>query len=98
MAKFVIPVTYTFTGTFTLRAKSEAQAIEYAEKHCGLVLGGDIHSTLPDDDVDWSFAVHPEFTVTDAIEEIEEENYFCPVCRQTSDLTDGCDNPKCEER
>jgi hypothetical protein len=30
------------------------------EKHCGLVLGGSIHTTLDDDMVDWNFPVHPE--------------------------------------
>ena len=39
---------------------SKAQAEEYAEKHCGLVLGGDIHSSLPDEMVNWDFPIHPE--------------------------------------
>ena len=30
------------------------------QKHCGLVIGGDIHSSLPDEDIDWDFSVHPE--------------------------------------
>ena len=31
-----------------------------SKKRCGLVLGGEIHSSLPNDEVDWEFDVHPE--------------------------------------
>jgi len=38
-----------------------SQAREYVEKHCGLLLGGDIHTTLPDKIItDWIFNVHPK--------------------------------------
>ena len=30
------------------------------EKHYGLVIGSDIHSSLPDDEVNWEFPVHPD--------------------------------------
>ncbi|MGR3220917.1 MAG: hypothetical protein ACUZ8H_14030 [Candidatus Anammoxibacter sp.] len=60
MKNYEIPVKYIFSGKFTIKAMSRSQAREYAGKHCGLVLGGDIHSTLPINDVDWDFAVHPE--------------------------------------
>ena len=36
------------------------EAKEYVDHHCGLVLGGDIHSTLDDEDVEWDFPCHPE--------------------------------------
>lgn len=29
-------------------------------KECGLVMGGDIHTTLPDGEVRWNFDTHPE--------------------------------------
>jgi hypothetical protein len=38
-------------------------AAEYVEKHCGLVLGGTIHSSLPFDEVDWEFPIHPRIGV-----------------------------------
>ena len=41
-------------------AENEAQAREYVEKHYGLVIGSDIHSSLPDDEVNWEFPVHPD--------------------------------------
>ena len=46
---YTVPVRYVFRGEFKIQAASKAQAEEYAEKHCGLVLGGDIHSSLPDE-------------------------------------------------
>ena len=57
---YTVPVRYVFMGEFKIKASSKAQAEEYAEKHCGLVLGGDIHSSLPDEMVNWDFSVHPE--------------------------------------
>lgn len=32
-------------------------------RDCGLVLGGNIHTTLDDDDVDWEFDVHPDMQI-----------------------------------
>lgn len=64
MPKFRVPATYTFSGEFVIEAKNAAEAAEYAEKHCGLVLGGNIHSSLPDEDVDWNFPSHPVKGVT----------------------------------
>lgn len=60
MKTYTIPVKFTFTGTFKIKADNRAQAREYAEKHCGMVAGNGIHSTLPYEDVDWDFPVHPD--------------------------------------
>ena len=57
---YTVPVRFVFRGEFKIQAASKAQAEEYAEKHCGLVLGGDIHSSLPDEMVNWDFPIHPE--------------------------------------
>lgn len=59
LTEYEIDTSFTFTGTFKIQAESEAQAIEYVERHCGLVLGRDIHSSLPEDIVDWDFNCHP---------------------------------------
>lgn len=61
MAKknYSVETRFEFTGTFEVKANSKQEAIEYVEKHCGLVIGGNIHSTLPDEDIDWNFPVHP---------------------------------------
>ena len=60
MSKYTVDTNFNFNGTFTVEAESKEQATEYILKHCGLVIGGDIHSTLPDEDIDWDFAVHPD--------------------------------------
>ncbi len=57
--EFSVKTKFIFEGRFTVKAESRAQAREYVERHCGLVIGGDIHSSLPADDVDWEFDVHP---------------------------------------
>ena len=58
--KYKLETQFIFTGEFTIEAENAEEAQEFFLKHCGLVIGGDIHSTLPDEDVDWDFAVHPD--------------------------------------
>ena len=58
-----VPTKFVFSGTFRIKADSQKQAEKYVQEHCGLVLGGDIHSSLPDDEVDWKFDIHPETIV-----------------------------------
>jgi hypothetical protein len=58
--RYAVKTRFVFEGYFYINAIDREQAREYAEKHCGLVIGGKIHSTLPDDVVDWDFPVHPE--------------------------------------
>jgi hypothetical protein len=60
---YAVKTRFAFTGTFFISAENRKQAAEYIEKHCGLVIGGDIHSSLPDDEVDWDFPVHPDKAV-----------------------------------
>ncbi len=50
---------FVFTGVFEVKAESREQAKAYINNHCGLVLGGNIHSTLNDEQIDWSFETHP---------------------------------------
>jgi hypothetical protein len=58
--KYKIKTKFVFEGEFYISAENREQAKECVVKHCGLVLGGDIHSTLPDEIVSWNFNVHPE--------------------------------------
>lgn len=58
--EYTVKTKFVFEGEFYIKADSKEQAREFVEKHCGLVIGGDIHSTLPDDDVNWNFDVHPK--------------------------------------
>lgn len=59
MPRFIVPATYTFRGEFSVEAVNKLQAAEFVEKHCGLVLGGNIHCSLPDAAINWNFPVHP---------------------------------------
>lgn len=58
MKRYNIPVVFEFTGAFKIEAPSLAAARQYAQHHCGLTIGT-VHSTLPSDQVDWSFSCHP---------------------------------------
>lgn len=60
---YQVKTKFVFEGTFTVKAESKQQARELVEKHCGLVIGGDIHSTLPGDEIYWAFNVHPQKVV-----------------------------------
>lgn len=62
---YTIPAKFVFEGNFHIKAENRAQAVEYVRKHCGLVLGRDIHTTLPDEIVDWEFDLHPKKYVGD---------------------------------
>lgn len=53
MALFKVKTRITFEGDFEIQAEDAAQASEYVALHCGLVLGGDIHTTLRTDTEDW---------------------------------------------
>ena len=60
MAKYRVQTQLVFNGYFDVEADSVSEAESNVIEQCGLVLGGDIHTSLPDEDVDWSFSVHPD--------------------------------------
>lgn len=60
MAKYKVPIRFIFSATFTVEAKSASDARLLVDENCGLVLGGDIHSTLNDEDVEWECYKHPD--------------------------------------
>lgn len=45
---------YIFEGVFEVVAESKEDAWQKVLQNCGLVMGGSIHSTLPDDEVNFS--------------------------------------------
>ena len=60
---------YIFDGVFDVVAESKEDARQKVLQNCGLVMGGSIHSTLPDDEINfssnalnnsWTFDTHPE--------------------------------------
>ena len=51
---------YIFEGVFEVVAESKEDARLKVLQDCGLVMGGSIHSTLPDEEVNWAFSTHSE--------------------------------------
>ena len=50
---------YIFKGVFEVVAESREEARQKVIQDCGMVMGGNIHSTLPDDEINWAFDRHP---------------------------------------
>ena len=50
---------YIFDGVFDVVAENKEDARQKVLQNCGLVMGGSIHSTLPDDEINWAFDIHP---------------------------------------
>jgi len=50
---------YIFEGVFEVLADNKEDARQKVLQDCGLVMGGNIHSTLPDEVVNWVFDRHP---------------------------------------
>lgn len=50
---------YIFEGVFKVLADNKEEARQKVLQNCGLVMGESIHSTLPDDEINWAFDRHP---------------------------------------
>ena len=50
---------YIFDGVFDVVTESKEDARKKVLQNCELVMGGSIHSTLPDDEINWVFDRHP---------------------------------------
>ena len=49
--RFLVYTQYVFDGVFDVVAESKKEALQKVLQNCGLVMGGSIHSTLPDDEI-----------------------------------------------
>ncbi|ATV52003.1 hypothetical protein [Prevotella intermedia] len=49
-----------FESVFEILAKSEEDARQKILQNCGLIMGRSIHSTLPDEEINWAFDTHPK--------------------------------------
>ena len=56
---YSVPVRYIFEGTFKVEAENSEEAKEKILKHCGMVMGSGIQTTLPDHEIDWVLCSHP---------------------------------------
>ena len=50
---------YIFERVFEVVAESKEDARLKVLQNCGLAMGGSIHSTLPDDEINWAFDRYP---------------------------------------
>ena len=55
---------YILEGVFEVLADSKENARQKVLQDCGLVMGGSIHSTLLDEEINWAFSTHPEVKTT----------------------------------
>ena len=51
---------YIFEGVFEVVAESKEDARQKVLQNCGMVMSRGIHSTLPDEQINWAFDTHPE--------------------------------------
>lgn len=51
---------YIFEGVFEVVAESREEARQKVIHDCGMVMDGNVHSTLPDEEINWAFSTHPE--------------------------------------
>ena len=51
---------YVFEGVFEVVAESREDARQKVILDCEMVMGGNVHSTLPDEEIIWAFSTHPE--------------------------------------
>lgn len=73
MKKYEVRVKFVFEGVFRVNAENREAARENIEQHCGLVMGGGIHTTLNDEDIDWNFNTHPKKKIR-AVKPIKKNN------------------------
>ena len=55
-----VMIRYSFDVEYLVQANSDAHAEELVLSHCDLVMGDNLHSTLPVDQLDWNAEIHPE--------------------------------------
>ena len=51
---------YISEGVFEVVAESREEARQKVIQDCGLVMGGNVHSTLPEEEINWAFSTHPD--------------------------------------
>jgi len=57
---YKIRTQYIFEGVFEVVTESREDARQKVIQDCGMVMGGSIHSTLPDEEINWAFSTHPD--------------------------------------
>ena len=57
---YIVRTQYIFEGVFEVVVENREDARQKVIHDCGMVMGGNIHSTLPDDEVNWTFSSNPK--------------------------------------
>ncbi len=60
MAKYEVKTEFVFKGNFKVEAETPQEAVRKVKENCGLVLGRDIHTNSPENEIDWVFPMHAE--------------------------------------
>lgn len=69
MKKYDVKVRYAFEGTYTVAAEDRDKAKRMVSEDCGLVLGGNIHTTRDNEEVlGWNFGIHPDIRLLSAVQ------------------------------
>lgn len=96
MTKYDVKVRYAFDGTYTVAAEDRDEARNMVSEDCGLVLGGNIHTTRDDDEVlDWNFGIHPDMQILSITErrksgslQSETVDFSCRIEELRKDIID----------
>ena len=57
---FRVRTQYVFEGVLEVAAESREDARQKVIQDCGMVIGGNVHSTLHDEEINWAFSTHPD--------------------------------------
>jgi hypothetical protein len=74
MKTYKVKTRYVFEGVFYVKAENREEAQANVEKHCGMVMGGSIHTTLDEETVDWNFGIHPETEIVSVKQQKESDH------------------------
>jgi len=59
---------YIFEGVFEVVATDREEAERKILEDCGMVMGRGVHSTLPDEQINWAFDTHPKERIIETTE------------------------------
>lgn len=74
MKGYKIATRFIFDGFFIVNAETLSNARQKVCESCGLVLGGGIHTTLPIEEIQWEFPVHPAMSILHASQIVNQIN------------------------
>ena len=73
--KYVIDVEFVTKGKFTVEADSEQEARDSIKNDVGLCLGGNIHTNMNDEDIDWDFETHFDKRILNVTQKFTAKNF-----------------------